>query len=347
MLTIPLYYVWMPPLANETNAIDAGAPSGPGVGIAKSRAKDEVQSELLATLKSIPADELTVDEIAERRTTPPSNLDGCIKGNMSHLSQFVIEVRAQRYGYISSEDMWCFLKILGAEDKDVPEFLDFWSEEKLNATHTETEYPYKLSAGAQYGFHKRSDDDAFNIQRHAHCTFAADPYAPGDAGNEKRDFPAPPWTVDSNSIAVAFRKFAFLMSDPRGVTLKGVNGSQQFNYTLRHFFDKTINRKESLGLPSLEGVHQDGGEVVLVSMIERANVKATTGISRIWNLNQPTGRYRHANRTNLLLETMLVKPFDTLVLMDRHVQHEGRKFEIEDDKSPATRSVQLLFSSRL
>ena len=119
-----------------------------------------------------------------------------------------------------------------------------------------------------------------------------------------------------------------------------------------------VNKPQGEGLPTPEGIHQDGTELSSVTLIQRQNV-TSGGESRIWKLQQPTGNYSSHkfghlkskrrssiatpdgfNWSNCLFNTALCKPWETILFNDRLVKHEARGF---DGPRPCYRDVIVNF----
>ena len=107
--------------------------------------------------------------------------------------------------------------------------------------------------------------------------------------------------------------------------------------------------------PSSEGIHQDGFEILSVTLIKRHNIQRG-GETRIWNLQQPIGYYGNADFgsdnnittvpdikgfrwSNILFRKTLIQPWETIVINDRAVKHESRAFYSKEKGKPCYRDV--------
>ena len=105
------------------------------------------------------------------------------------------------------------------------------------------------------------------------------------------------------------------------------------------------------GDPSPEGVHQDAAELTAVLLIDRRNVSAASGASRVWSLAQPCGKVRgrgggiEEDLQHLLTSVVLEERFDTLFVLDREVKHEALPILARDATRDARRDV-LTFEIR-
>lgn len=102
------------------------------------------------------------------------------------------------------------------------------------------------------------------------------------------------------------------------------------------------------GEPSPEGVHQDSAELTAIILVERRNVAPPSGGNRVWSLEQPCGKASAADAASsrLLASLTLLERFDTLLVLDRAVKHEGRPLAPgPDEHAEAVRDV-LTFEVR-
>ena len=68
------------------------------------------------------------------------------------------------------------------------------------------------------------------------------------------------------------------------------------------------------------------------------------GESRVWSLRQPFGKTQPGDELipgRLLFKGTMLRPFDTLILLDRDVKHEALPFTAEDASKPARRTVSV------
>jgi len=103
------------------------------------------------------------------------------------------------------------------------------------------------------------------------------------------------------------------------------------------------------GLPTPEGIHQDGAQYVAVIFINRNNVKKDTGKNGIYNLNAINGatdklnkeQHQH-NEQCKKFDYILSNTFDTLLLNDRYVKHDATPILPDDIHYPAVRDMLIL-----
>jgi hypothetical protein len=98
-------------------------------------------------------------------------------------------------------------------------------------------------------------------------------------------------------------------------------------------------KQDEDGDPGPEGIHQDDAVLTVVTLIGRDNVKG--GVNRVWHLDQRNGKpsVEDLSSNRLLVEQVLLEPFDTLLVMDREVKHEATSISPEDPNLPAVRDV--------
>lgn len=84
------------------------------------------------------------------------------------------------------------------------------------------------------------------------------------------------------------------------------------------------------GKPTPEGLHRDGVDFVLISLIGRDNVLG--GITRV----------ETTRKSNEPYTIELLKPCDSLLLVDRYVKHEVSAIQLEDMRRQGHRDVLVL-----
>ncbi len=92
---------------------------------------------------------------------------------------------------------------------------------------------------------------------------------------------------------------------------------------------RTTSKMGMIGLPTPEGIHQDGHHFVVQNMIAKNNVEG--GVSRIYE-----------NENTLLTEVLLENAFDCIIVDDQKVLHEVTPMSPKNEAEEATRDMLLL-----
>lgn len=115
---------------------------------------------------------------------------------------------------------------------------------------------------------------------------------------------------------------------------------QPVGVNMFQFCYRTILRA-STGDPGPEGVHVDGGTAAMIMVARRENIKPRTGGTRIWSLDQMTGKPTAEDEASdkLLYTWQPSQPFDALLFLDESVGHEALRGELLDESKQGLRDM--------
>jgi len=176
----------------------------------------------------------------------------------------------------------------------------------------------------------------------------------------------PPKTYVNSSIPTAMAKLNDFLQPEKHHFQEKLNINSKF--TINDQYLVRINKDENFidASPTPEGIHQDGCELVTVTLIHLENV-CSGAESRLWTLDQPTGNYDteqfgdvlwqdFAKRgreneslngfswNNCVFDKALSSPWETLIFNDRELKHEARAFvRNKDSIGPCYRDVIVNF----
>lgn len=173
----------------------------------------------------------------------------------------------------------------------------------------------------QYATHKNGKKQLITLPHEAH--FQGRTYN-NLHGGIKRDYKD--WTKDSQNNQ-SFRKMIQW-------AIEQITPSPHTEWRIQaHQFRITATPQEK-GKPTPEGIHKDGADFILIMLLKRHNVKG--GVSRIFT-----------NDRELIQETQLTDPGDTIILDDKAVWHGVTQIEPEDPDLAAFRDVLVLTFHRM
>ncbi len=113
------------------------------------------------------------------------------------------------------------------------------------------------------------------------------------------------------------------------------------------FHLRTITTPELVGEPALEGVHSDGVEHTMTTLVGRENLTADSAISRIHDARQKNGtRWNEADPEWVVGQAQHRDLLDTLLIVDSELKHSVSPVEAEDPAQRATRDMLILFTRR-
>lgn len=160
-----------------------------------------------------------------------------------------------------------------------------------------------------------------------------------------RCYPALPEKWDKDPVTTALRRlFAEVVSEASQLDM-GVQppvGCELFQFCYRTVH--ALEKEKLKGDPGPEGVHNDGGTAAMIVVMRRDNLKPQTGGTRIWSMQQDSGKPTEADlESGKLLHTWQpTAPFDALFFLDESVKHEALQGELLDPSSEGLRDMFIM-----
>jgi len=188
-----------------------------------------------------------------------------------------------------------------------------------------------------------TDEDGTRRQRYlAHDTTSTKGHA---TPHFARFYPALPDTWDKDPLVKALhRLFSDVTAEPhqRRMGIQQPFASNMFQFCYRT--EMSGNHAMRKGDPGPEGVHVDGGTAAMILVVRRDNIKPKTGGTRIWSMEQGTGKPTAADvESEKLLDTWTPSlRLDALFFLDESVLHEALRGELIDPDAPALRDMFIL-----
>jgi hypothetical protein len=152
-------------------------------------------------------------------------------------------------------------------------------------------------------------------------------------GDTVREFGEPVHDVESSKVDMAVVEFL------NSVLRK--HGQSQGEYLMGYTQIRITSSVDMQGLPTAEGVHQDGAELVMVMFVKGHNLTANSGESRVYSLDQPLGPITDESKAQQFrkFQHTMRDPFEAVLLSDRKVKHDNLPVVMKDPSLPATRDV--------
>jgi len=157
-----------------------------------------------------------------------------------------------------------------------------------------------------------------------------------------RYYPALPDKWDQDPVVRGLRGvFSELCSGPNQEKLgiKRPHGNTIYQFCYRTIVNLTK------GDPGPEGVHVDGGTAAMIVVVRRDNLKPGTGGTRIWKMEQGTGKPTPEDvksGENILHTWTPEEPLEALFFLDESVLHEALRGMLQDESFSATRDMFIL-----
>ena len=156
-----------------------------------------------------------------------------------------------------------------------------------------------------------------------------------------RSYPALPFKWDDDLLVRATQQLfadVFTESHQRWMGVQEPAGNTVFQFCYR-----TVMRRLA-GDPGPEGVHVDGGTAAMILVVRRENIKPLTGGTRIWSMQQKTGKPTSEDiESSKVLRTWKPKQeFDALFFLDERVMHEALRGELLDTVEGGLRDMFIM-----
>ena len=117
------------------------------------------------------------------------------------------------------------------------------------------------------------------------------------------------------------------------------------------FFARTMSTPNTVGEPAAEGVHQDGVEFTMTTLLKSRNQNwddKRSAFSKLFTKDQVIGvALEDADPNNVIAEVQHTKFFDTLLFIDNEVCHAVSPLKLINPDKTGFRDMMILFSRRM
>ena len=123
------------------------------------------------------------------------------------------------------------------------------------------------------------------------------------------------------------------------------------NWNQNIFFARTMSTPKTEGEPAAEGVHQDGVEFTMTTLLKTRNmdfIEQKSAVSKLFDLDQTIGvSFQDAKENNVITEVQHTNFLDTLLFVDNEVSHAVSPIKLIDTDKIGFRDMMILFSRRM
>ena len=110
---------------------------------------------------------------------------------------------------------------------------------------------------------------------------------------------------------------------------------------------RTVTQRDILGEPALEGVHSDGVDVTMTTLLGRTNMTDNSAVTFLHTMDEVNGtRWNATNPKNLLGQVQHKDFLDTLILFDHERKHSLSPVWAVDVSKPALRDMLIFFTRK-
>jgi hypothetical protein len=240
------------------------------------------------------------------------------------LGKVVEDLEKDSFAYIKDAMLICDVTLTGAELVQYQGLWDRLPEDPV----------YKFRGASMNRYWINTEEKSF--VRLLPQPFALDYNNNAKLGAKPRAFEPPPHCPAVSKVDLAIMQNMIIpIISARGKHHEYLLGYHQFRITSTGSME---------GLPTAEGVHQDGAEFVFIMYVNGTNLALGAGESHVYTLEQPNGvldtpEKQNEALSNRVFSHAMTKPFECIVLSDREVRHDNNPVKQDDTSIPATRDV--------
>lgn len=168
-----------------------------------------------------------------------------------------------------------------------------------------------------------------------------------DDSGQLRHFRGIQDSIQQNKAFQGLLKFQSLILEGMPV-FNRINLVEDFNKWVSTVFQlRTITNNSILGEPAKEGVHSDGVEHTMTTMLYSQNMTADSAISKMHNQNQKTGiSWDIINEEHVVGEFQHKSFLDTLLIVDNELKHSVSPVYSINKNSDSYRDMIIFFTRR-
>lgn len=320
---------------------------------------NKLQQEQATTLSCCESDSSS----SSTSTRPPDDLqaiDALLKhlsdvhvASFSDISSLKENLFSSGWLHLSSRNMVAALKFFGATTEDLCRVADPASSPHGKLYFNEPALPWKKTQASRFILRKVDKDSAFegcdskSVVRYEVNKKQVDfgEYWK-DANSQVRSWePLPEWYgSEQNSVYMAYQKLSHYLIDPSMDPAPGSMPGSDMHVSDHFCIRITKTPKDSeIAQPSPEGVHHDGSDIIMITLMNRRNVDPKTGQSRVWHSDQPSGPYPEESFNDMKHRChgnfVMMQPYETILAIDSRVKHEARAIKPKLKDMPCSRDV--------
>ena len=246
----------------------------------------------------------------------------------------------ERVAFVPGHTMKEILAEMGATDGDFTEL-----ERVSGSLPPDPTLPFRRSRNGRFAI----DFESRQIKRTEYQPFILskeEDFVRHDSG-KIREFRAIQDDLQLNAAFQGLLRFKAYVID--GVV---IDGRPKLNHTSRVWVStvfnlRTVTTPDLLGEPALEGVHSDGVEHTMTTLLGHANMSPDSAETYIHDVKEVNGTPNaHANRDLILGKVQHRSFLDTLLIVDNERKHSLSPVRAVDSARSATRDMLIFFTRR-
>ncbi len=259
---------------------------------------------------------------------------------ISTLSTIKKDYLKNRYTFIPGNRMKEILRFLGASEKDLRDL-----EYSGSHLHTDPTLLFRMSRNGRFfiDFNKNSisrlEFQPFDLSKE-------EDFIRNDSG-KLRHFRGIEDRIQLNKAFQGLIKFKALIIEGVKILNRPNLIDSDDTWVSTIFQLRTITTAQMIGEPAKEGVHSDGVEHTMTTLLYTQNMNDISAITQIHSKNQETGiSWKEIKKEHVLGEFQHQHFLDTLLIVDSELKHSVSSVNAIDKAKDAYRDMLILFSRR-
>lgn len=249
------------------------------------------------------------------------------------------EYEKNRFVFIEGTKMKEILRFFGASEADL-----FLIEQSGNSLSDDPTLPFRKSSNGRFLI-DLANNKASRLKFQSFILSEEEGFKREDA-DKYRNFRGIQDTVQNNTAFQALIKFQAYMFN--GMKIKNLPNLEESNekWVSTVFQLRTITTPEFIGEPAKEGVHHDGVEHIMTTLLYTKNISSDSAVSQVHSTNQETGARWDMVTPEFVIGRSQHKNFlDTLLIVDSELKHSVSPVNAFNPEKEAFRDI-VLFCTR-
>ena len=260
------------------------------------------------------------------------------------LARKLNDLKENRNIWIDGKDMrQLLLHLFGATEDDLNAL-----EHAAENMNNDPALKFRKNANVRLGL-DLNYGTARSLERSPYVLTAKEGFKRHDAGSYRFFGDVQDWVVENTAFKAIVKFKSLMMYNVKTTPRPGCDPNAMINQNF--FFTRVISTPKLMGEPATEGVHQDGVEFTMTTLLKTRNVDfeiQKAAVSKLFDLNQNIGvAFDKTNASNVVTTVQHRHFLDTLLFVDNELRHAVSPLHMTDPNDVAYRDIIVVFSRRM
>jgi hypothetical protein len=247
---------------------------------------------------------------------------------------------AERWVFIPGRQMIPLLTALGADERDMNTIRGLHASLSDDPT-----LPFRKSRNGRFRIDP-SGDEVTRLEFQPFVLTADEDFVRHDSGHV-RAFAEISHDLQTNTVLQALLRFQTAIIDTVTVEPRPKLDYSSPSWVCTLFHLLTVTTPNMVGEPALEGVHADGVDHTMTTMLGSRNTSPDSAITFVHDARERNGIRYHQADSQLLFGSCQHRHFlDTLLVVDHERKHSVSPVWAEDPDHTATRDMLVFFTRK-